>query len=109
MKFIFSHMVDIVIWIVALFTISLVALGGVKISNASDFRNQVIDRIETSYYSDEVIQECYDKANEYGYDLSIQDVSIYDDRKDILVSVTYTINIPLFNLNTSSTVVGYAR
>lgn len=109
MKSIFSHITSILIWVITIFTISMILVSGMKITNAGQFHAQVIDRIETSYYSHSVIQECIEKADEYGYELTVEDKTIYEDRKDVKVSLTYSISIPLFNLSSSETLVGYAR
>lgn len=87
----------------------MILILGIQINNAGSFHSQVIHRLESSYYSSEVIKECEESAKEYGYSLKIEEETIYDDRKDIKVSLTYKIHIPLLRINHSETLVGYAR
>ena len=66
MKVIFSHWVSFFIWIINIYTISMIIVLGMQVNNAGSFHTQVIHRIESSYYSEEVIKECELKAKEYG-------------------------------------------
>lgn len=109
MKSIFSHMTSFLIWVVMLASVSVIVICGMKIENAGRFHALVIDRVESSYYNKEVIDEAYQKAKEYGYHLEIEDQTVYDDRKDVKVSLTYQIRLPIFNVITQETLVGYAR
>lgn len=109
MKSIFSHLTSFFIWVVMIFSVSMIIVCGMKIENAGRFHALVIDRIESSYYSDKIIQECYQKAESYGYKLQIEDQTVYDDRKDVKVSLTYSIQIPIFNVSSKETLIGYAR
>lgn len=109
MKSIFSHLTSFFIWVVMVFSVSMIIISGMKIENAGRFHSMVIDRIEASYYNEDVIDECYRKASNYGYQLKIEDQTVYDDRKDVKVSLTYKIQIPIFNVSSMETLIGYAR
>ncbi len=109
MKVVFSHWVSFFIWIMNIYTISMILIMGMQMNNAGSFHSQVIHRLESSYYSSEVIKQCEVKAKELGYSLKIEEETIYQDRKDIKVSLTYKIHIPLLMINRSETLVGYAR
>lgn len=109
MKMIFSYWVSFFIWIITLYTISMILICSMQINNAGEFHSQVIHLIESSYYSEDVIKSCIDKANEYGYSLSVEDETIYDERKDVKVVLTYKINIPLLNVSKTDSYIGYAR
>ena len=87
----------------------MILICSMQINNAGEFHSQVIHLIETSYYSEDVIKSCIDKANEYGYSLLVEDETIYDERKDVKVVLTYKINIPLFNVSKTDSYIGYAR
>ncbi len=109
MKMLFSHWVSFFIWVISIYTISMILICSMQIQNAGSFHSQVIHRIESSYYSQEVIEQCADKANEYGYSLSIEEESVYEERKDIKVTLTYKIKVPLLGIDTLNSYVGYAR
>ena len=109
MKMLFSHWVSFFIWIITIYTISMILICSMQINNAGEFFSQVIHRIETSYYSEDVIRVCEQKAIENGYSLLVEDETIYDDRKDLKVTLTYKIKIPLFHISKTESYIGYAR
>ena len=86
-----------------------IILSQMQINAARDFHSAVIDRIQSSYYSQTVIDSCVEKANDNGYVLDIRDVTVYQDRKDVLVNLQYDIVVPLVNIHFTEEILGYAR
>lgn len=83
-------------------------------SDARDFYNVVINRIEDSNCSEEVIRDCISEAEKHGYELTIEDVTIYDENPSRMVSMTYHINLPIFEMfgekyEKQAVIEGYAR
>ena len=81
---------------------------------ARDFYNVVINRIEDSNCSNKVIEECTKEADEKGYKLSVEYMTVYVERPSKLVTLSYKISIPIFSLFGSdyrkeAIIEGYAR
>lgn len=83
-------------------------------ANARDFYNVVVNRIEDSNCNSTVIEECVEEAKDNGYELSVNDVTMYDENPSRLVTMGYKITIPIFNLfgenyEKEAVIEGYAR
>lgn len=76
---------------------------------ARQFHSNCISRIQSSFYSEEVIEQCELEAAERGYRLEVQNVTIYDDRRDVKVSLTYEVPKWMSSETEEATLVGYAR
>lgn len=80
-----------------------------QVGVARSFHGSCVDRIQSSLYADEVIQECKDEADELGFCLEVEDVTIYGDRKDVKVTLKYDIPGWILVEKKSGTITGYAR
>lgn len=85
-----------------------------QISDARDFYNVVINRIEDSNCNENVIKDCIKEAFEKGYDLSVQDLTIYEEHPSRLVVMGYSVILPVFSLfgddyEKEAVIEGYAR
>ena len=109
MKNAFTHLVSFFGFCLMIFVLISIILSQMQINAARDFHSAVIDRIQSSYYSQTVIDSCVEKANDNGYVLDIRDVTVYQDRKDVLVNLQYDIVIPLINIHFTEEIPGYAR
>lgn len=105
--------------IVIAITLACVLFSSIISSNnqncyARDYYNVVVNRIEDSNYSDQVISECINNASEKGYELSVDDVTVYDDQPSKYVTLTYYVSLPVFSLfgtdyAKQAVIEGYAR
>ena len=105
--------------IVIAITLACVLFSSIISSNnqncyARDYYNVVVNRIEDSNYSDQVISECINDASEKGYELSVDDVTVYDDQPSKYVTLTYYVSLPVFSLfgtdyAKQAVIEGYAR
>lgn len=85
-----------------------------QITDARDFYNVAVNRIEDSNCNESVIEECMDEAAEKGYDLKVQDLTIYEEHPSRLVVMGYSIVLPIFSLfaddyTKEAVIEGYAR
>lgn len=81
---------------------------------ARDYYNVVVNRIEDSYCNEDVIRECINEAENKGYQLSVKDVTMYNDNPSKLVVLSYNVTFPILNMfnkdNKKQAVIeGYAR
>ena len=88
---------------------SLIAFQ-LQITGARNFHTNAISRIQSSYYSSAAITDLQGKASDRGYKLEVQDISVYpDDRKDILVTLSYDAYMPLFGVTKHGIIEGFAK
>ena len=85
-----------------------------QVSDARDFYNVVVNRIEDSNCNSSVISQCVSEAEEKGYQLNVEDLTIYNEQPSRLVTLKYSVTIPVFSLfgekfNKQGVVEGYAR
>ena len=85
-----------------------------QVSNARDFYNVAVNRIEDSNCNDQVISLCKSEAGEKGYILEIEDLTIYNEQPSRLVILKYSITMPVFSLfgnglSKQGVIEGYAR
>ena len=78
------------------------------------YYNVVVNRIEDSYCNEDVIRECINEAESKGYQLSVKDVTMYNDNPSKLVVLSYNVTFPILNMfnkdNKKQAVIeGYAR
>lgn len=83
-------------------------------SNARDYYDVVINRIEDSNCNDQVIDDCITDATKHGYKLEVKDVTVYEDQPSKYVLLTYYVGLPVFSMFGSdyqkqAVVEGYAR
>lgn len=105
--------------IVIAITLACILFASIISSNnqncyARDYYNVVVNRIEDSNYNDQVIEECINDAQSKGYDLDVDDVTVYDDQPSKYVTLTYYVSLPVFSLfgtdyAKQAVIEGYAR
>lgn len=81
---------------------------------ARDYYNIVRNRVEDSNYYNEVIEECEKEAAAKGYKLVITDVTVDEKKPSKLITLKYSITIPIYKLLRNGEVKealieGYAR
>lgn len=85
-----------------------------QVSNARDFYNIAVNRIEDSNCNNSVIHQCISEADEKGYKLNVEDLTIYNEQPSRLVTLQYSVTFPVFRLfgetfNKQGVIEGYAR
>lgn len=80
-----------------------------QITAARNFHAGVIDQIQASYYNERTIEQCISESDARGYRLSISDATVYQDRKNVLVTMEYTTQMLLFNIKKTSVIEGFAK
>ena len=85
--------------------LSSMITSGNQVADARDYYNVVVNRIEDSY--------CNEEENK-GYQLSVKDVTMYNDNPSKLVVLSYNVTFPILNMfnkdNKKQAVIeGYAR
>lgn len=109
MKSLFNFLVAFLIIGLSIFSSISHIIQQQTITNAQSLSSQFVDRIESSYYDENVINECKQKATENDMILEVRDVTIYDDRKDVEVKLKYNARNFLFGTSVSGEIIGYAR
>ena len=64
--------------------LSSMITSGNQVADARDYYNVVVNRIEDSYCDEDVIRECINEAENKGYQLSVKDVTMYNETFPIL-------------------------
>ena len=88
--------------------------GNNQISAARDFFQVAVNRIEDSDGNQQIISECIEEAKKDGYQLSIKDVTLYQDNPSYFVLLEYEVEFPIYQLfgeqyRKKAVVQGYAR
>ena len=83
-------------------------------ATARDFYNVIVNRIEDSNCNNLVIEECLVEATSHGYEMSVEDVTIYEDKPSKLVIMKYKVGLPVFKIfgydyEKQAVIEGYAR
>lgn len=109
MKPIIETYANLVILFLVVF-ISVEILGcTIQITKAKEYQQNVKDRIECSYFNEDVINDCMAEATRLGYGLTIRDETIYADRQCWYIGLEYKTAVPLLGVVQTGTVEGYAR
>lgn len=83
-----------------------------QVSTARAFYSSTIESLENSNFNHAVLLECEDKANAYGYQFNVQDLSYYFEEEKVpcyYISIKYVVSIPLLNITEDATIKGYAE
>lgn len=85
-----------------------------QVASARDFYNVIVNRIEDSNCNSIVIEECKEEATAKGYELLIEDVTIYEEEPSKLVIMNYVVDLPIFKMfgyiyEKQAVIEGYAR
>ena len=104
---------------VVVITLACILFSSIISSNnqnmeARDFYNVVVNRIEDSNCNVSVVSMCMQEAKEKGYDLSIKNVTVYQENPSNLVTMKYQVTLPVFSLfgndnKKGAMIEGYAR
>lgn len=112
MKQLFEDMILIIILTMMAVVNSCMITANLEISQARDFHANAIERIQASNFNQSVIDEVVAAAplQQTDWILEVKDVSIYQDRKDVKVTLKYKISpLPYVTDKEYRTLTGYAR
>lgn len=106
-------MIEGYVLIIGTMIICLLSAGYISVSlqiaNARNFHSLTIDRLEASRYASSVQEACFDEAKKHGYQLNIEDLSLYDHHHFLLVELNYEVKMPFLNIVSHGNIQGYAR
>lgn len=93
---------------------SSIISGNNQNADARDFYNVVVNRIEDSNCNNKIIEECKEEAKSNGYELNVEDVTVYEEQPSMLVRLKYSVKLPVFSLfgedyEKWAVIEGYAR
>jgi hypothetical protein len=80
----------------------------IEYSCAQNFFNSVVREIENSYFSEDIMEQCAQKAKENGYELSIREFSS-KEHKDAKIRLDFSYTYPIIQKVQRYSIEGYAR
>ena len=111
MKQIFETMVIVCLMIISLLLNLNMITTNLEITEARNFHANAVEEIQASQFNQDVINSKIAEAHADGRDwvLEVKDVTVYEDRKDVKVTLKYKIAEFPFRESEYRTIVGYAR
>lgn len=118
MKQIFEDGVVIFMIIISVFVHMYFISANLEITAAREFHSNAVERIQASNFNQNVINDIQEEALKREWKIETQNVSVYDDRPDLKVTLKYNIiKLPTFGSDASNeddsdykyTIIGYAR
>lgn len=109
MKNIFSITITIIAVIILGLLAGVFINVNLEIQAAREFHSSVVERIQASYYSNYVIEECKTNASKAGYQLIINNTAVYQDIREYYVALEYHVKVPLLQTSMNGKIEGYAR
>lgn len=88
---------------ISLFTITM------QKRNAEVFHDKIINEIASSDFSSVVINQAIAEGSTYGYQVSVIPLKIVDNKRIYSVKMNYVLNLPIFGVEKSGQLDGYAR
>lgn len=80
-----------------------------QIVAARNYNSAVVDRIQASNFSPNIITEISTKSTTDGFPTKITDVTLYQDKRDVLVKTSYKVSYPFFGIVKDGVIESYAR
>lgn len=111
MKSMFDNFVSTIIFVVIVFAIACFSTVEMQIMTARQLHSSAINQIQSSYYMVDV-SKINDKIHETYPDswyIESSVINSVNSRQDRLVTMHYTIELPLFGINQEGVIEGYAR
>lgn len=103
-----TYLIIIGFALVTLVASSLIAYQ-MQITAAQNYHTNCVNRIQASYFNEDVIEECIDAAPDE-YSITVTPTTIYEDRKEYLVVLEYDAHLPFLNVDVSDVQIeGFAR
>ena len=111
MKSMFDNFVSTIIFTVIVFAIACFSTVEMQIMSARQIHSSAINQIQSSYYMVD-INAINDKIHENYPDtwyIESTVINSVNSRQDRLVTMHYTVDLPLFGVSQSGIIEGYAR
>ena len=110
MKGIIETFVGCIHLVLVVFTISSFSVAGMQIMMARHYHTSIINQIQASYYEVD-INEINKKLKEVcpTWNVTSTVINSVNNRQDRLVTLTYNVSLPLFNITKKGQIDGYAR
>ena len=110
MKGIIETFVGCVYLVLVVFTIACFSITGMQIMIARHYHTSVINQIQASYYEVDV-NAINERLHEVcpNWNISSTVVNSVNNRQDRLITLSYEISMPLFNITKKGKIDGYAR
>lgn len=113
MKTIFEAMIIIILFTILTVTNACQITANLEITAAREFHSNCIEQIQSSNFDSEVVENLKNLATNEDHPewlLETKNVSVYDDRKDMKVTLKYKLTtFPFFEDREYRTIIGYAR
>ncbi len=112
MKSLFDNFVSTIFFVVMVFAISSFSVVEMQLMSARHIHTSVINQIQSSYYMVDIdkinqrIEELYPGGDWY---VESTVINAINTRQDRLVTLHYKVYLPLFNIEQSGIIEGYAR
>jgi len=109
-KNLYEHMVTAMVMVLMMFAFTSVLYGEMQIVNARRIFTSAVNAIQSSYYTVNVdnmnakIKEVFPS-----WSLEVEPQSTVGTRKDYLVKLNYTVDVPIFNIHKDGIIEGHAR
>lgn len=110
MKIAVELIVDMLSWVVEIFLAFSLLYGFMFMMTARNVHTSIINQVAASYYDlseSDINNELHQKLPDWN--VTLQTIRQVNDRKDILVTLDYTIKIPVLDVTQAGTISGYAR
>lgn len=111
MKHIITAYAALTVFLLSVFMCVTMSNAAASMTEAKEFKSQIIAEIENSNFNEKVIAACVEQAQAAGYELQITNC-MYDENYNIQtaeVILTYSYNLPLFGVSEIKTTRGIAR
>lgn len=110
MKSLIETFVSCFFLVLIVFTISSFSVAGMQIMTARHYHTSIINQIQASYYGVD-IQAINNKLHETcpNWNVTSTVVKSVNNRQDRMVTLTYEVVLPLFNIKKEGRIDGYAR
>lgn len=108
MKQIMSQVTTVLFLVFVAFFFLSILLTGATVSEAQKFQTEAVEELQSSHFSDEVIQEWILKAREKDYELEVKSDGTYEDRPCYRLELKYPIQILFFRYQTKNELEAYA-
>ena len=101
-QFVLSFFLSFLLWIGITY-----ACQNMRYCNAREYYESVLRQIEDSYFDQAVILDCTAKAEQQGYQLSVQCYG--ESKQDARVTLQYEYALPVVQVKKKCVIDGYAR
>lgn len=111
MKHVITAYATLIVFLLMVFMCVTMTSASVVMTEAKEFKAQVVAEIENSNFNPYVIEACKRQAQEAGYELQVT-TYVYDERYNLQtaeVILMYPYRLPMFGISEIRTTRGIAR